>query len=105
MRSIRDAVHRDLDLSRSVYDWVNSVCRAIGASEEDQIPFEKYANAAKGLVRPSSAARALLGGAPRIERADHLVQTIAAQKGMRSEAVDESVRLVDGWLSANRRTG
>ena len=33
MRSIRDAVHRDLDLSRSVYDWVNSVCRAIGASE------------------------------------------------------------------------
>ena len=105
MRSIRDAVHRDLDLSRSVYDWVNSVCRAIGASEEDQIPFEKYANAAKGLVRPSSAARALLAGAPRIERADHLVQTIAARKGLRSEAVDESVRLVDGWLSANRRTG
>ncbi len=103
MRAIRDAVHRDLDLSRSVYDWVNSVCRAIGASADDQVPFEKYANAARGLIRPSSAARALLSGAPRIERADHLVQTIAAQKGMRSEAVDESVRLVDGWLSANRR--
>ena len=105
MRAIRDAVHLDLDLSRSVYDWVDSVCRAIGASEDDQIPFEKYANAAKGLIRPSSAARALLAGAPRIERADHLVQAIAAQKGMRSDVVDESVQLVDGWLSANRRTG
>ena len=105
MRSIRDAVHRDLDLSRSVYDWVNSVCLAMGASENDQVPFEKYANAAKGLVRPSSAARALLAGAPRIERADHLVQTIAARMGMRSEVVDEGVQLVDGWLSANRRIG
>ena len=105
MRPIREAVHGDLDLSRSVYDWVNSVCRAIGASEADQIPFEKYANAAQGLTRPSSAARALLAGAPRIERADHLVQSIAAQKGMRSEVVDESVRLVDGWLAGNRRDG
>ena len=105
MRPIREAVHGDLDLSRAVYDWVNSVCRAIGASEADQVPFEKYANAAQGLTRPSSAARALLAGAPRIERADHLVQSIAAQKGMRSEAVDESVRLVDGWLAGNRRDG
>ena len=105
MRAIRDAVHRDLDLSRSVYDWVNSVCRAIGASAQDQVPFEKYANAARGLTKPSSAARALLAGAPRIERADHLVQTIAACNGMRSAVVDESVRLVDGWLSTNRRAG
>ena len=105
MRPIREAVHGDLDLSRSVYDWVNSVCRAIGASEADQVPFEKYANAAQGLTRPSSAARALLAGAPRIERADHLVQSIAAQKGMRSDTVDESVRLVDGWLAGNRRDG
>ena len=105
MRPIRDAVHGDLDRSRAVYDWVNSVCRAIGASEADQVPFEKYANAARGLTRPSSAARALLAGAPRIERADHLVQSIAAQKGMHSEVVDESVRLVDGWLATNRREG
>ena len=77
------------DLSRSVYDWVNAVCRAIGASEADQVPFEKYANAARGLTKPSSAARALLAGAPRIERADHLVQSIAAQKGMQSAVVDK----------------
>ena len=104
MRAIRDAVHLDPDLSRSVYDWVNAVCRAIGASEADQVPFEKYANAARRLTRPSSAARALLAGAHHIERADRLVQSIAARKGMRSEIVDESVRLVDGWLSANRES-
>lgn len=105
MRAIRDAVHGDLDLSRSVYDWVNQVCREIGAAEQDQVPFEKYANAAQGLTKPSSAARALLAGAKHIERADHLVQSIAGQRGMRSEAVDESVRLVDGWLSGNRGAG
>ena len=105
MRAIRDAVHGDLDLSRSVYDWVNEVCREIGAAERDQVPFEKYANAAQGLTKPSSAARALLAGAKYVERADHLVQSIAGQRGMRSAVVDESVRLVDGWLSGNRSAG
>ena len=103
MRSIRDAVHSDLDLSRSVYDWVSEVCRRLGASEEDQVPFEKYANAANGLAKPSSAARALLAGAPNIERADWLVRTIAAQKEMGSEVVDETVALVDAWLERNRQ--
>ena len=69
----------------------------------DRVPFEKYAAAANGLVKPSSAARALLAGAPNIERTDCLVKTIAAQKGIPSEAVDESVALVDGWLEANRQ--
>ena len=50
MRAIRDAVHSDLDRSRSVYDWVGEVCRKLGASGEDQVPFEKYANAANGPV-------------------------------------------------------
>ena len=103
MRSIRDAVHSDLDLSRSVYDWVSEVCRRLGASEEDQVPFEKYANAANRLAKPSSAARALLAGAPNIERADWLVRTIAAQKEMGSEVVDETVALVDAWLERNRQ--
>jgi hypothetical protein len=34
---------------------------------------------------------------------DRLVRTIAAQKGMRSAVVDQTVALVDGWLEANRR--
>ncbi len=103
MRAIRDAVHSDLDRSRSVYDWVGEVCRKLGASGEDQVPFVKYANAANGLLKPSSAARALLAGVPNIERADWLVKTIAAQQGMESEFVDETVALVDAWLERNRQ--
>ncbi len=103
MRSIRDAVHSDIELSRSVYEWVSAVCREIGASKDDQVPFEKYANAANGLAKPSSAARALLAGAPNIERADRLVKTIAAQKGMQSDAVDETVARVESWLERNRQ--
>lgn len=103
VRSIKEAVHSDSDLSRTVYNWVNELGRALGASEEDQVPFEKYANAAQGLVKPSSAARALFAGVPNIERTDCLVKSIAAQKGMQSDMVDETVALVDGWLKTNRQ--
>ena len=103
MRSIRDAVHSDIDLSRSIYKWVGDLCMALGASQEDLVPFEKYANAANGLAKPSSAARALFGGAPNIERVDCLVSTIAARKGMQSDVIDEIVALVDARLAANRR--
>src|SRR5206468_6640035 len=79
---IKDAVHRDLEASRSVYNWVMGVCEKLGASANDLVPFEKYAAAAKELVRPSSAARALNNGAPNIERTDRLVQLTALQFGM-----------------------
>ena len=103
MRSIREAVHSDIAQSRAVYNWVAELCKSLGASNRDLVPFEKYASAAEGLVKPSSAARALAGGATDIERVDYLVKSIAAQKGMRSAAVDEIVALVDEWLNANRR--
>jgi len=102
MRSIRDAVHADPRASRDVYDWVARVCKALGAADDDLVPFDKYANAAQGLVKPSSAARALAAGARSIERVDRLVQAIAAQKGMRHPAVDEIVARVDAWLLQNR---
>ena len=102
MRSIRDAVHSDLELSRSVYEWVSAVCRKIGALADDQVPFEKYASAANGLAKPSSAARALLAGATNIERADRLVKTIAAQNDMKSDIVDATVARVESWLERNR---
>jgi len=103
MRPIRDAVHADLAASGEVYQWVVKLCTTLGADPKDLVPFEKYAAAAKGLTGPSSAARALFGGAPFIERVDRLVQAVAAQKGLRSEAVDEVVRLVDAKLEDNRR--
>jgi hypothetical protein len=103
MRSIKEAVHSDIALSRSVYNWVGELCKALGASEKDLVPFEKYANAAQGLAKPSSAARALFGGATNIERVDCLVKSIAAMKGMQCDAVDEIVALVEARLEANRR--
>ena len=102
-RSIKDAVHSDLEASRAVYDWVRELCIKLGASPDNLGPFEKYAAAAQGLVRPSSAARALFAGAPNIERVDRLVQAIAAQKGMRNAVVDETVALVDARLAVNRK--
>jgi len=103
IRPIKEAVHSDLEASRAVYHWVLKLCQLLGAEEKDLVPFDKYAAAAQGLVTPSSAARALYGGALNIERVDRLVKTIAAQKGMRSAAVDEIVALVDARLGANRR--
>ena len=103
MRSIREAVHADIEVSRAVYSWVVQLCKSLGAADEDLVPFEKYANAARSLANPSSAARALAGGAPNIERTDRLVQLIAMQKGMRNAEVDKTVALVDGWLEANRK--
>jgi hypothetical protein len=104
MRPIKEAVHADLETSRAVYAWVVALCKSLGADVNDLVPFEKYAAAAQGLTGPSSAARALFGGAPYIERVDRLVQTIAAQKGMRSDALDEIVALVDAQLEVNRKT-
>ena len=100
---IKDAVHNDLESSRTVYNWVCGICERLGASPNDLVPFDKYAAAANDLVRPSSAARALNNGAPNIERTDRLVQLIGAQSGMRNTVVDQTVALVDERLAANRK--
>ncbi len=102
-RSIKDAVHTDPAASRAMYDWTVKVCVSLGADAKDLVPFDKYANAALSLGSPSSAARALYAGAPNIERVDRLVKTIAAQKGMQSKVLDETVALVDARLEANRK--
>jgi hypothetical protein len=103
MRPIKEAVHSDLEASKAVYNWVVKLCVSLGANEKDLVPFEKYAAAAQGLANPSSAARALFGGAPNIERVDRLVKTVAAQKGMSSPVLDEVVALVDARLEQNRK--
>ena len=102
-RSIKEAVHTDIEATRSVYNWVKKLCVGLGADEKDLVPFEKYAAAAQSLVTPSSAARALFAGAPNIERVDRLVKTIAAQKGEKSAVLDETVALVDARLELNRK--
>jgi hypothetical protein len=101
-RSIREAVHSDLSASREIYNAVKSLCVRMGAAETDMVPFEKYAAAADGLLKPSSAARAIDAGAPFIERVDCLVRTISAQHGVEIESVLNTAALVDRKLEANR---
>ncbi|HEX5959450.1 MAG TPA: hypothetical protein VFY92_12450 [Hyphomicrobiaceae bacterium] len=103
MRTAQEAVHSDIETSRSVYNFVNDLVVTLGANPGDLVPFEKYAAAAQSLVRPASAARALNNGAPNIERADKLVQLIARQKGLSHPAIDAQVALVDERLEANRK--
>ena len=103
MRTAQEAVHSDIETSRSVYNFVVDLCVKLGAKRDDLVPFEKYAAAAQSLTRPASAARALQNGAPNIERADKLVQLIAKQKGMSHPAIDAQVALVDERLVANRK--
>ena len=103
MRTAQEAVHSNPDESRSIYQFVTEVCLKLGAKAPDMVPFDKYADAAKSLSRPSSAARALNNGAPAIERTDKLVQLVAAQFGMRHPVVDAIVQLVDSRLNVNCR--
>src|SRR5262245_4354941 len=98
-RSIRDAVHADLALSQSIYDHVDAIARRLGAKAKDQVPFEKYANAADSLLKPSSAARAVVAGAPFIERVDLLVKLISHQLGMPNAEIDRTVAIVDRKLN------
>lgn len=102
MIPIREAVHGNVDKSRQVYDWVAQLCAKLGASPEDLVPFDKYAKAAEGLGKPSSAARALFGGAEHIERVDSLIGRIARQHGLWSDVVHEIVEMVDTRLGMNR---
>jgi hypothetical protein len=102
MIPIREAVHGDVEESRRIYDWVARLCTGLGAESTDLVPFEKYAKAAETLGRPSSAARALFGGAEHIERVDSLVRRVARQRGLQCDALHEIVERVDEHLKRNR---
>ena len=102
MISIKDAVFGDLGKSREIYGWVSKLCIGLGADKDDLVPFDKYAKAAESLGKPSSAARALFGGAVNIERVDCLVRRIAVQKGLQCGTLDETITLIDERLKNNR---
>jgi len=105
MISIKDAVHGNVAKSQEIYDWVAHLCRELGAEPADLVPFEKYAKAAEGLGKPSSAARALFNGALHIERVDKLVWCIARQLKLQSQTLDEIVSVVDERLQRNGLSG
>ena len=101
-QAIRDSVHGNLEASAEMYAWVETLARSLGADKSDQVPFEKYANAAQSLLKPSSVARAIEAGAKKIERVDLLVQGIAASISMKSAALDAMVSTVNSRISTNQ---
>jgi hypothetical protein len=103
MIAISDAVHTDIDESRRCYEWVVNLCVKMGADPADLVPFEKYANAAKGLSKPSSGARALFGGSAAIERVDKLVSLIGAQYGESLDVLEQTVEFVDDRLAETKK--
>ncbi len=104
-RAIKDAVHSDPEMSADVYAYVVKLAESLGADAADMVPFEKYANAAQNLLKPSSAARAIAAGATQIERVDRLVQQISKSAGMSHPEVEATVATVDMQLERNRAKG
>jgi len=102
-RPIQEAVHGDLEKSKEIYNYVSDLVVHLGADASDMVPFEKYANAAKSLLKPSSAARAVYAGAKKIERVDKLIQLAGKAVGMQHPSIDETVAIVDAKLADNRK--
>ena len=98
---IREAVHGNPELAAQTYALVNDIVVHLGAAESDLVPFEKYAKAAEGLLKPSSAARAIDSGTAEIERVDMLVKLIADQLRLGSPLLDETVARIDKRLLEN----
>ena len=101
MIAISEAVHGDMEQSKAVYEWTTDLCVKLGASRSDLVPFDKYANAAKGLSQPSSAAKALARGVASIERVDKLVMKLAAQLDMNHPEIDAIVDNVEWYVAKN----
>ena len=102
VRPIKDAVLTDLDTSRTIYREVVAICQELGGNHEDFVPFDKYADAASLLANPSSVARAVDQGAPRIERVDKIVQRCATLQNRNTRWIDEIVDRVDRRLEQNQ---
>ncbi|MCB2137170.1 MAG: hypothetical protein KDE08_14725 [Rhodobacteraceae bacterium] len=102
-QSIRDAVHSDLARSEEIYGFVCDLVLRLGADAADMVPFAKYADAALGLQKPSSAARAVFGGATNIERVDKLIRLTGKALGISHPVLDKTVETVDAKLALNQK--
>ncbi len=100
-RSISNAVWDDVTETKDLYNWVYKLVSALGAAEADLVPFAKYAEAAKGLILPSSLARGLHNGATAVERIDRLVWSFAQNHHMQNPQLDQIVKTIDSKIQLN----
>ena len=103
MRSIKEAVHSDLErVALGLQLGGRAVRRARRGDERPGAVREICARGATGWSSRRRPRARWLPARSNIERVDRLVQTIAAQKGMHNDAVDKSVIMVESWLERNR---
>jgi len=93
--SIKEALFKNIEESRLIYNDVIKLCILIGAEEKNLINFETYLKAAKNLTAPSSVARAVHSGNQDFERVDKLILFIAEDKGMEIHKLKEIVKNFD----------
>ena len=105
MRSIKDAVHGDLEASRAVYDWVVELCvDARRRAEPTSCRSRSTRRRRSRSSRPSSAARALVRRRARTSSASTAWCRRSPRSGASAIAVlDETVALVDARLELNRK--
>ncbi len=103
VRPIKAAVHSDAAQSEQIYKAVTAIVETLGADPGDGVPFAKYAAAAENLLKPSSVARAIDGGAVAIERVDLLVKLIADSLGLARPSFDQIAATVEARLQQNRQ--
>ena len=82
------------------------VCQKLCGSDDVEgaplVPFHRYADAAHSLTLPSSLARGLSNGVPRVERVDKLLQKLAMSLDMQNASLNAIVRDVDSALALNK---
>jgi hypothetical protein len=99
--SIRDAVWGDIQESETIYQECLEVLRAFSVPEKVMVPFEQYAAAAKGLTKPSSAARVIDAGAIKVERSDAIMLTMAEHLGVPSARISQIVSQINNRITKN----
>ena len=71
--TIKEAVFKNLNESKLIYEDVLKLCVLMGAEKKNLINFETYLKAAKNLTAPSSVARQANSNIKDFERVDKLV--------------------------------
>lgn len=93
--SIKEAIFKNIEESKRIYNDVIKLCLLIGADEKNLINFDTYLRAAKNLTAPSSVARAANNGIKDFERVDKLVLLLAEDKDLEIYKLKEIVNNFD----------
>lgn len=97
--TIKEAVFKNLEESKQIYEDVLKLCLLLGANEEIMINFKTYLNAVEKLNSASSVAKAVESGNKNIERVDKLIFFLSKQTNINIFKLNEIIKLHDKKIS------